>query len=217
MKLSAEEIQKNYDAFIACIKATLSPERQEKVLTMLEDLGENIALAPASGKNWYHGAYAGGYLVHVMNVVKAALKMKKLFESLGGNVDFTDEELVFSALFHDLGKVGDVGKPNYLVQDSDWHRKNQGSMFKNNPDLDFMLIPDRSLYLLQKYGITVSQKEYLAIMLHDGLFEETNKPYYFSFSPDSKLRTNLVKVLHAADLLAATAELDQEKATKDDD
>lgn len=211
MKLSAAEIQTNYDAFVQCIKATLSPERQEKVLAMLEDLGENIALAPASGKNWYHGAYAGGYLVHVLNVVKAALKMKKLFESLGGNIDFTDEELVFSALFHDLGKVGDVDRPNYLVQDSDWHRKNQGSMFKNNPELEFMLIPDRSLYMLQKYGIKVTHKEYLAIMLHDGLFEETNKPYFLSFNPDSKLRTNLVKVLHAADLLAASAEFDREQ------
>lgn len=212
MKLSAEEIQKNYDAFLSCIKTCLSPERQEKVLTMLADLGEEtIATAPASGKNWYHGAYAGGYLVHILKVVKAAIKMKGLFESLGGTVDFTDEELVFSALFHDLGKIGDAGKPNYLVQDSEWHRKNQGSMYKNNPELDFMLIPDRSLYLLQKYGIAITQKEYLAIMLHDGLFEETNKPYFFSFSPDSKLRTNLVKVLHAADLLAASAEFDQEK------
>lgn len=210
MKLLAEEIQANYNSFVSCIETCISPERKDKIMAMLEDLGENMALAPASGKNWYHGAYAGGYLVHVMNVVRAALKMKKLFESLGGTIDFTDEELIFSALFHDLGKVGDVDKPNYLVQDSEWHRKNQGSMYKNNPDLDFMLIPDRSLYLLQKYGIPVTQKEYLAIKLHDGLFEETNKPYYFSFSPDSKLKTNLVKVLHAADLLAATAELDVE-------
>lgn len=215
MKLSAEEIQKNYNTFISCIESTLSPERQEKVKAMLEDLGEEMALAPASGKNWYHGAYAGGYIVHVLKVVKAAIKVKNLFESLGGKVDFTDEELIFSALFHDLGKVGDVGKPNYLVQDSDWHRKNQGSMFKNNSELDFMLIPDRSLYLLQKYGITLTQKEYLAIMLHDGLFEETNKPYLISYSPDSKLKTNLVTVLHAADHLAASAEFNEEQRQDD--
>lgn len=211
MKLTAEDLQKNYNAFITCIKSTLSPERQEKVLAMLDELGEEMVTAPASGKNWYHGAYPGGYLVHVMKVVKAAIKAKGLFENLGGEIDFTDEELIFSALFHDLGKIGDAGKPNYLPQDSDWHRKNQGSMYKQNPELDFMLIPDRSLYLLQKYGITVTQKEYLAIMLHDGLFEETNKPYFVSYSSDSKLKTNIVKVLHVADLLAAAAELDEEK------
>lgn len=211
MKLSAEEIQKNYDTFVSCIKATLSPERQEAVMNMLKDLGDEMAIAPASGKNWYHGAYAGGYLVHVMKVVKAALKISSVFESLGGKKDYTDEELVFSALFHDLGKVGDTGQPNYIFQDSDWHRKNQGSMYKNNPELPFMLIPDRSLYLLQKYGIKVSHNEYLAIMLHDGLYEETNKPYLISFNPDSKLKTNIVTVLHAADHLAATAEFDLEK------
>ncbi len=73
-----------------------------------------------------------------------------------------------------------------------------------------MLVPDRSLYLLQKYGITVSQKEYLAIMLHDGMYEETNKPYLFSFNPGAKLKTNIVTVLHIADHLAASSEFDQE-------
>lgn len=209
-KLTAEEIQKNYEAFVKCCSLTLSPERYEKVKVMLDDLEDIMALAPASGKNWYHGAYAGGYIVHVLKVVKAAYKVRDLFKSMGGNIDFTDEELIFSALFHDLGKVGDVGKPNYLVQDSEWHRVNQGSEFKNNTDLDFMLVPDRSLYLLQKYGITVSQKEYLAIMLHDGMYEETNKPYLFSFNPGAKLKTNIVTVLHIADHLAASSEFDQE-------
>lgn len=215
MKLSAEEIQANYEQFVNIVESVTEGERLERIKAMLEDLGEMMALAPASGKNWYHGAYPGGYLVHVLNVVKASVKATKLFASLGGNVDFTQEEIVFAALFHDLGKVGDNNESTYVPQESDWHRKNQGSMYINNPKLDFMLVPDRSLYLLQKYGITLSQKEYLAIKLHDGLYEETNKPYLISFNPDSKLKTNIVTVLHVADHLAATAELDQERQQDD--
>ena len=211
MKLSAEQIEQNYNQFVTIIDKCISSPRKEKIMEMLEHVGEEMATAPASGKNWYHGAYPGGYIVHVLKVVTAAMKVRKLFESLGGTIDFTDEELIFSALFHDLGKIGDGENPNYIPQDSDWHRKNQGSMYKNNPDIDFMLIPDRSLYVLQKYGITLTQKEYLAILNHDGLFEETNKPYFVSFTPDSKFKTNLPNVLHVADHLAAIAELNEER------
>ena len=35
-------------------------------------------------------------------------KLMKVYEEVGGVVDFTLEELVFSALHHDLGKVGDL-------------------------------------------------------------------------------------------------------------
>ena len=208
--LTAEELETNYNRFTVVVDKFISSPRKEKIYEMLEKIGEEMAICPASGKNWYHGAYPGGYLVHVLKVVQSAFEVKKMYEKIGGKIDFTDEELVFSALFHDLGKLGDGDKPNYVPQDSDWHRKNQGSMYKNNPEIDFMLVPQRSLFVLQKFGIPVDQKEYLAILTHDGLYEETNKPYLVSFSPDSKMKTILPKILHAADLLAAAAEFDEE-------
>lgn len=208
--LTAEAIEKNYNQFINIIEKCISSPRKEKILEMMEKIGDEMAICPASGRIWYHGAYSGGYLVHVLKVVTAAMKVKKLYESIGGEIDFTDEELIFSALFHDLGKIGDGNKPNYVPQDSEWHKKNQGIIFKNNPEIDFMLVPQRSLFVLQKFGIPVNQKEYLAILTHDGLYEETNKPYLVSFSPESKMKTILPKILHAADLLAAAAEFDEE-------
>jgi hypothetical protein len=74
-----------------------------------------------------------------------------------------------------------------------------------------MLIQDRSLFLLQQYGISMSEKEYLAIKLHDGLYDDVNKPYYISFNPDSKFRTNIVYILHEADFLASKIEYDRWK------
>ena len=215
MELSAEKLQENYNEFVSIVEKYISSPRKEKVLEMLEVIGVDMATTPASGKVHYHGAYPGGYLVHVLGVVKAAVKVMKLYEGIGGDCNFTPEELIFSALFHDLGKVGNGEKPAFIPQTSEWHQKNQGSRFINNPEIDFMLVPDRSLYLLQKFGIPVSQKEYLAIKLHDGLFDESNKAYYINFSPDARLRTNLVKVLHTADLLAAAAEYDLEHRNTD--
>ena len=113
------------------------------------------------------------------------------------------------ALNHDLGKVGDGEKVGYIPETSDWHKKNQGSMFKANPELDFMLIQDRSLFILQKYGISMNQKEYFAIRLHDGIYDDANKSYFFSHNPDSKFRTNIVYILHQADFMASKIEYDQ--------
>src|SRR5574344_2896250 len=142
IQATSEQLREIYDLHLKIIDKFIT-DRKDKVHAMLDALGENYVLSPASGKTWYHGAYPGGYLVHVNTVVQYALRQLSLFRDLGGEVDFTTEELVFSALFHDLGKIGFKDNPNYLVQDNDWFVKNRGENFKNNPDLDFMLIPDR--------------------------------------------------------------------------
>lgn len=213
IQATAEQLREIYDLHLKIIDKFIT-DRKDKVHAMLDALGENYVLSPASGKTWYHGAYPGGYLVHVNTVVRLALEQKKLFEKLGGTIDFTDEELVFAALFHDLGKLGDGEKANYIPQTSDWARNNKQELYISNPELDFMLVPDRSLFILQKFGIPVDQKEYLGIKLHDGMFEESNKAYYVSFNPNSKLKTNLVPILHAADYLASKIEFDLEQKNK---
>lgn len=209
--MTTEQIQKNYEEHLAIIDKVLKPERAAKVKAMIKDLGEeNYALMPASSKSWFHGAYPGGYLAHVNSVTKLAVKIMKLYESQGGILNFTLEELVFAALFHDLGKIGDTGKPGYISQDNDWRKKNLQEIYLPNPELDFMVIPDRSLYLLQKYEIPITHNEYMAIKLHDGLFEETNKPYYQTFTETARMRSNIVCILHTADFLSSRIEFDIE-------
>ena len=73
-----------------------------------------------------------------------------------------------------------------------------------------MTVPDRGLHLLYTLGITPTKNEMLAIKLHDGLYDDSNKPYLMSFSPETKPRTSLVFVLHQADLMAARIEFETE-------
>lgn len=215
MKLSIEDITSNFETHIKIIDTYISEPRASKVKEMIKKLGEEeYATAPASGKVWYHGSYSGGYVVHVNTVVKTAIKIANMYASLGGKLNFELEELVFAALFHDLGKIGTPEMPYYIPNPSEWHVKNRGEIYTHNGDLDYMLVPDRSLFTLQKHGIEVSQQEYLAIKLHDGLFDESNKAYYISFTPDAKFKTNIVPILHTADYLASRIELDIEKQTK---
>lgn len=207
MSLSAEQIQKNYEKHLKIVDTYIG-DRKESVKKLISHMEDVYVMAPASGKSWHHNAFAGGYVDHVNRVVEYAVKQSRLYEEMGGNVDYTEEELVFAAIFHDLGKLGDGDKENYIPQTDKWRQDKLSEMYTYNSDLDFMLVPDRSLYILQKFGIKVSQKEWLGIRLHDGVFDKANEAYFFSHMESSRQKTSIVSVLHTADFLASKVEYD---------
>lgn len=208
MSLTAEQIAKNYEKHLKIIDHYIV-DRGDQVKTMLNDLEDTYVMAPASGKSWYHNAFAGGYVDHVNRVVEYSVKQMKLYEEMGGTIDFTQEELVFSALFHDLGKIGDKDNASYIPQTDKWRQDKLHEMYTPNGELDFMLVPDRSLFTLQEYGIKTTKNEYLAIKLHDGVFSDANKPYFFSNQPNARMKTSIVNILHSADFLASKVEYDK--------
>tara|TARA_E500000318_G_scaffold45666_1_gene43146 strand:+ start:1325 stop:2056 length:732 start_codon:yes stop_codon:yes gene_type:complete len=205
--LQAEAIQKNYQKHLKIIDTYIT-DRKEQVMSMIKHMEDTYIMAPASSKTWYHNAFPGGYVEHVNRVVEYAVKQMRLYKEMGGEVDFTEEELVFAALFHDLGKLGDGDTPNYIPQTDKWRQDKLSEMYTYNPDLDFMLIPDRSLFILQKFGISVNQKEWLGIRLHDGVFDKANEAYFFSNIESSRQKTSIVSILHSADFLASKIEYD---------
>ena len=73
-----------------------------------------------------------------------------------------------------------------------------------------MSVPDRGLFLLNSHGISYTKNEWLTIRLHDGLYDEANKPYLLGWAPETKIRTALVHIVHQADFLAAKVEFERE-------
>lgn len=207
---SIEQLEENYNKFIEFLKKVFknNPDRLENLLHMYSEteLGTELTIAPASGKLHFHSAYVGGYIDHVMNVCRNAFGIKKLFAEQGGRINFTDEELFFSALHHDLGKLGDGEKPHYIPEESEWHRKNQNSAFKINPELYYMDVTDRALWLLNQYGIKYSQNEMLGIKMADGLYNEGTKKYFINYSDGGELKTELPYIIHWADHMSCRAE-----------
>ena len=206
--LTENEIQSNYQECIKFIGETFVGERKKRILHMFSDdeLGMEMAIAPASGTDWFHLSFPGGYNVHVMNVIKNSFGQKKLFELGGGTVDWTDEEMVFSTLFHDLGKLGTKEEGSYYIPQTENWKTKKGENYKLNPNLPYMEVTDRAVYLLQRYGITYSWKEYLGIKLADGIYNEANKKYLIQYNPDMVLKTSLPKIVHLADYLSCFTE-----------
>jgi hypothetical protein len=204
--LSPEQMADNLAKFYSLIDKYISGDRKDKVIEMYKDIEETLATSPASTKISHHNAFAGGYLDHVIRVTEAALIFEKVWDKFGQNKNYTTEELAFAALNHDLGKLGTNDEPVYIPNQSQWHRENQGLMFNYNPAITHMRIAERSLFVLQKYGIQVSENEFLAIRLHDGLYEEANKQYYITYNKDTELRSNIAYILHQADLMSSKIE-----------
>ena len=204
--LSPEDIEKNLVRFYELIDKYINPERAKQLKDFYNTIELTLATSPASSNINHHNCFAGGYLDHVIRVTEAALVVSRVWDKFGQEKDYTDEELVFSAINHDLGKLGTNEEPFYIPNDSQWHIEKQGSLYKINTKIVHMRIAERSLFYLQQAGIKYNENQFFAIKLHDGLYEESNKDYYMPRGHDFQLKTNLPYVLHQADLMASRVE-----------
>jgi hypothetical protein len=204
MKKSKEQ----YEQLLSYAKAYCE-SRYDKIVELYESYGDRFLTAPASSIEYYHNAFPGGYVDHVLRVVEFSLKLYDFYEQNGISVKgFTQENLVFVALHHDLGKLGfpGNGRERYIPNDSQWHVKNQGKVYKPNDKIPFVLVQHLSLYILQKHGIELNLEEYLGILIHDGVYDDINKPYFISNQESTALRSNLPYIIHSADLMASKHE-----------
>ena len=149
MKLTAEEIQNNWNVFLGLIEEHISSPRKEKLLDFYNQYADRLMLMPAAHKKEYHNAFPGGYVEHVIRVVRCALKQHQLWADEGVDTDtYTVEELVFAAINHDLGKMGDEENEAYIPQTDQWRKDKLGEDYMFNDKIAFASVPDRGLYLL---------------------------------------------------------------------
>ena len=211
MNLTAEEIQNNWLRLIGFIEDHISSPRKENLLKFYDKYQERLILMPAAHKKEYHNAFPGGYVEHVNRVITCALHLHELWANMGADTTtYTKEELVFSALNHDLGKIGDEENESYIPQTDNWRREKLGEDYMFNTKLAFASVPDRGLFLLQSHGIQYTFNEMITIQTHDGLYDEANKKYLMTYMPEQKPRTALPFIVHQADFMAARIEFERE-------
>jgi len=209
--LEAEKIKSNWELFRREVD-TWFPTRKDALHKMYDVFEDRMVLMPASSMAHFHNAFAGGYVDHILRVMECTRNLYTTWQSSGADMSgYTMEELMFAAMHHDLGKVGFPGDGNevYQVETSDWHRKNQNKMYKHNENIPFTMVPDLSIWLLQEHDIKMSWTEYQAIKIHDGMYDDANKPYYVARSAQAKLKTNMPILLHHADHMAAQIEFER--------
>lgn len=162
-KLSKNELQKFVETKLlefGDLLETLPEDRKVKLKEMLAgNLGDAFYCAPSSTQEDYHNCYPGGLVVHSVNVVNNLYSLNDAFK-----LDFEKSQLTFLGLFHDLGKAGDGEYEYFLPVDSKWHNARK-IFFEYNKDCSPMLVSDRTIFLLQNHGISLSYDEFLALKL----------------------------------------------------
>ena len=194
-----EKIQANIEKVSKILDAVVSEDRKKAILAMLEDddFGQLYFTAPASSQERFHYAYDGGLVDHSFNVYKALRNLNKAFE-----LGFSEESMFIVTMFHDVGKAcsSTLKTPHYDKSTEDW-RIAKGYFYQYSTDGVYMTNHLRSIFVLQSFGIPLSDEEFQAIYLNDGQYIDENKTYRLKECP-------LALFTHMADRIA----LDQEKA-----
>jgi len=124
------------------------------------------------------------------------LKLTKTFD-----LQFSKESLIISSLLHDSNKYGSVQNPYYVPETEDW-RLRKGYNYKINPKLEnWFASGHRGLFLLQYFGVKLTEEEWLAILLNDGTEVDENRVYTFK-------EPKLAIIVHMADRWACQIEKD---------
>ena len=201
--MNAEQIQKRYEELNNIVQENFDKEQSNNIRLLFQHFEDRIIEAPASGRPNYHNCFPGGWLDHTLRVIESSLKMKEHFISLGVDVTADDGDIILAAMFHDLGKLGDLNEPYYRVQTDDWRRKKLNEFYTHNNDMENLSVTDRALWLLQHFNIKISTEVWKAIKMSDGMFDAGNENYYRT-SSDS--RNILHYIVHFGDCSATVAE-----------
>lgn len=172
----------------------LSTDRQGIADLLVEMDGMGFYTAPCSTQ--YHLAYPGGLAEHSLNVYEL---MDKLSGILYPEVD--KSSVIICALLHDLGKAGQFGKPNYIINMLKGRGKNAEPYqsttkpYIGNPDLLYIDHEVRSVQIAGRH-IELTEDENWAILMHNGMYGN------FKYQIQGK-ETSLYLLLHMADMWAS--------------
>lgn len=151
-----EKVQSNWDLFCSLVAKIKDNDVREALLKLCEDVGERMSTSPASSNLKYIGAFPGGLVWHSLEVLKIMKELNKIY---GANIP--TDSLILTALFHDLGKIGNKTTDLYSPHESDWH-VNRGIIYQMDEDLMATPVPVRSLWWLSSYT-SLSEDEIHAI------------------------------------------------------
>ena len=171
--------------------------RKEQVLKFKSFLESETSWLTSPASTRFHLNIEKGLLLHSVGVTYNALRIKDLLAP-----DITDESVVITALFHDLGKIGLPGKPYYLPNKNKWEIEKRGMAYKVNPDIVTMNLGVRSLYIISQH-VTLSETEAQAIVAHDGIYPVNGGVVNLDYHHKE---CRLQMILHFADKWTAAVE-----------
>lgn len=151
--------------------------------------------APCSGA--HHLAKLEGLAEHSLNVYETMISM-----DVGLGAELNYHSIAICALLHDLGKMGQYGKPGYIpnmlkgratkANPNPEPYQSEKKPYISNPDLLYVDHEVRSVAIASRF-IELTEEEQQAILWHNGLYGP------FKYEIQGK-ETPLYMLLHFADM-----------------
>ena len=165
-------------------------EGMDGLIEYMEECG--FFNAPCSGGN--HLACEFGLLHHTRHVMEIAERMGV---SLLGGAEYNkiQNSVIIAAALHDLGKMGQFEKPNYVPNILKGGKSSEAKPFKTNPDLLNVPHEVRSVVIASMF-IDLTEEEQHAILYHNGLYG----PLKYEIQGNE---TPLYMIIHWADMWAS--------------
>ena len=190
MSLSPQQLSTNKQDVLNILKEV--SDLPDALFTFLNN--SDFWKAPASTR--YHEAYEGGLVEHSLKVHKelSLLNYQKL-------LGFSDDTVAKTALFHDLCKVNFYRKimRNKRMDDGRWMRVAGWEVDDQLP----LGHGEKSLAILLKLGVQLTEEEMLAIRWHMGGFTDSANSFVGTQALSAAMgSTSLVTALHIADMMA---------------
>lgn len=143
--------------------------------------------APCSSS--HHLAEEGGLAQHSINVMQIA---QNLNVALGKPCQ--EDSVIICALLHDLGKMGQFGKPFYVENRLKSGKLSEAKPYSGNSELIYEEHEIRSVIIASQY-IYLSEEEQNAILHHNALWGKLDSAFSSSFD-----KHPLSLIIHYADL-----------------
>lgn len=181
----------------------LSTERpgMKNLIEYMEDNG--FFTAPCSTS--HHLSTEGGLAQHSYNVYMIAKDIFYLLYPGETEERSSEDSLIICSLLHDIGKMGQFGKPNYVpnmmkgratkANPNPEPKQSESKPFKSNPDLLYVDHEVRALSIIGRF-IELTEEEQLVILWHNGLYG----PFKYEI-PGKEIP--LYMIIHFADMWAS--------------
>lgn len=153
-----ENIEKKWNIFNDLIDH-LDDDRKASVKSLVEFFGTRLAMCPADPRHDAPGSYHGGLVAQAILLTKTMKKMKDTFNF----DDVENSSIIMVGLFHEIGKVGSLEHEYFLPETDNWRRDKLGARFKVNENISKLTVQERTLFLLQHFGVQLTEDEFLAI------------------------------------------------------
>lgn len=198
------------------IKELLLSTKREGIENLIKHMEEQgFFKAPCSTQ--YHLSKEGGLAEHSLNVYKQA----NIFAATCLDPDDYDkmhDSIVITALLHDIGKMGQFNKTNYVpnmlkgratkANPNPEPYQSTAKPYISNPELLYVDHEVRALSIISKF-IDLTEEEQQAILWHNGLYGS------FKYQIQGN-ETPLYLILHYADMWASrVVEVETQKETEE--